>query len=89
MAIWNKMFHECALINTSNTTQHKWNSQCFDDAIYFPGYPAERGPICYSCDDQLEGTSCNRIEHCEPHEVMSIVLSNFFSLPIVLAFWKS
>ncbi|KAL4222501.1 E3 ubiquitin-protein ligase HTD1 [Mactra antiquata] len=33
------------------------------------GYPVHRGPICYSCENQLEGSQCHHITHCEPTEV--------------------
>ncbi|XP_045191722.2 uncharacterized protein LOC123548492 [Mercenaria mercenaria] len=44
-----------------------------------PGYPSERGPVCYNCPIYTEGGRCHDIEFCSDTEVCSIVGKPRFS----------
>ncbi|XP_052215537.1 angiopoietin-related protein 2-like [Dreissena polymorpha] len=37
-----------------------------------PGYPQNRGPICYSCSSQTTERNCHKIDFCGSHEVCTI-----------------
>ncbi|XP_052260739.1 uncharacterized protein LOC127864888 [Dreissena polymorpha] len=37
-----------------------------------PGYPHNRGPICYSCSSQTTEGNCHKIDFCGSHEVCTI-----------------
>jgi hypothetical protein len=46
----------------------------------FVGYPALRGPICYSCNQQKDPAHCGKIDVCKDGQVckLSYILSIMF-----------